>query len=131
MKMVFFCGLRAPQVLKGNRVHIVSSFVINKKERGWGNGAGEWEEEAENELKQEVGRTSLQTTAVFQVLAVKEGRKGESEEGLNSVRGQDKIQYAVTQVAILMSRIATFAVQGKCNRLSGSGVRVRGGFQVR
>ena len=29
--MVFFCGLWAPQVLKVNRVHIVSSFVINKK----------------------------------------------------------------------------------------------------
>ena len=96
-----------------------------------GEWAGEWEEEAENELKQEVGRTSLQTTAVFQVLAVKEGRKRESEEGLNSVRGQEKIQYSVTQVSILMSRIATFVVQGKCNRLSGSGVRVRGGFQER
>ena len=95
----------------------------------WGNGAGEWKEEAENELKQVGGRTSLQTTEVFQVLAVKEGRKRGSEEGLNSVRGQEKIQYSVTQVALLTSRIATFAVQGKCNRLSGSGVPVRGGFQ--
>ena len=40
----------------------------------------------ENELKQVGGRTSLQTTEVFQVLAVKEGRKRGSEEGLNSVR---------------------------------------------
>ena len=56
-------------------------------------------------LKQEVGRTSLQTTESFQVLAVKEGRKRGSEEGLNSVRGQEKIQYSVTQVALLMSRM--------------------------
>ena len=52
-----------------------------------------------------MGRTSLQTTEVFQVLAVKEGRKRGSEEGLNSVRGQEKIQYSVTQVALLMSRM--------------------------
>ena len=38
--------------------------------------AGEWEEEAENELKQEVGRTSLQSTLIFQALA--EG--GQEEE---------------------------------------------------
>ena len=63
------------------------------------------------------------------MLAVKEGRMRGSEEGLNSVRGQEKIQYSVTQVSILKSRIATFVVQGKCNRLSGSGVPVRGGFQ--
>ena len=31
--------------------------------------AGEWLEEAENELKQKVGRTSLQTTLIFQALA--------------------------------------------------------------
>ena len=31
--------------------------------------AGEWLEEAENELKQEVGRTSLQSTLIFQALA--------------------------------------------------------------
>ena len=30
--------------------------------------AGEWLEEAENELKQKVGRTSLQTTLIFQAL---------------------------------------------------------------
>ena len=38
--------------------------------------AGEWLEEAENELKQEVGRTSLQSTLIFQALA--EG--GQEEE---------------------------------------------------
>ena len=55
--------------------------------------AGEWEEEAENELKQEVGRTSLQTTSSFQALAEKRAvrrekgaRKRESEIGLNDVR---------------------------------------------
>ena len=39
------------------------------------------------------------------MLAVKAGRKRGSEEGLNSVRGQEKIQYSVTQVALLMSRM--------------------------
>ena len=37
--------------------------------------AGEWEEEAENELKQQVGRTLLQTTAIFQALAEKGARR--------------------------------------------------------
>ena len=35
--------------------------------------AGEWEEESENKLKQEVGRTLLQTTSFFQALAEKGG----------------------------------------------------------
>ena len=48
--------------------------------------AGEWEEEAENELKQEVGRTSLQSTSFFQALAEKGARRRESEIGLNDVR---------------------------------------------
>ena len=38
--------------------------------------AGEWEEEAGNELKQEVPRTSLQTTAIFQALADNGGGEG-------------------------------------------------------
>ena len=41
--------------------------------------ASEWEEEeAENELKQEVGRTSLQSTLIFQALA--EGGREEERE---------------------------------------------------
>ena len=39
-----------------------------------------------NELKQQVGRTSLQTTAIFQALAEKGARRRESEMGLNDVR---------------------------------------------
>ena len=41
---------------------------------------------ARNELKQQVGRTSLQTTAIFQALAEKGARRRESEMGLNDVR---------------------------------------------
>ena len=44
------------------------------------------EEEAENELKQEVGRTSLQTTAILQELAKKGARRKESDMGLYDVR---------------------------------------------
>ena len=39
-----------------------------------------------NELKQQVGRTLLQTTAIFQALAEKGARRRESEIGLNDVR---------------------------------------------
>ena len=42
--------------------------------------AGEWLEEAENELKQEVGRTSLLSTSFFQALAEK-GRVEERVRG--------------------------------------------------
>ena len=42
--------------------------------------AGEWLEEAENELKQEVGRTSLQSTSFSQALAEK-GRVEERVRG--------------------------------------------------
>ena len=50
--------------------------------------AGEWEEKAENELKQEVGRTSLQTTSIFQALAEKGARRRESEMGLMKYRSE-------------------------------------------
>ena len=43
--------------------------------------AGEWEEKAENELKQEVGRTSLRSKAIFQALAEKGASRRESEMG--------------------------------------------------
>ena len=49
--------------------------------------AGEWEEEAENELKQKVGRTSLQSTSFFQALAEK-GRVEVSEMGLMKYRSE-------------------------------------------
>ena len=50
--------------------------------------AGEWEEEAENELKQEVGRTSLQSTSFFQALAEKGASRRESEMGLIKYRSE-------------------------------------------
>ena len=46
------------------------------------------EEEAENELKQEVGRTSLQTTSIFQALAEKGASRRESEMGLMKYRSE-------------------------------------------
>ena len=50
-----------------------------KKSKIWRREAGEWEEETENELKQEVGRTTLQTTSIFQALAAKRAGRRESE----------------------------------------------------
>ena len=50
--------------------------------------AGEWEEESENKLKQEVGRTSLQTTSIFQALAEKRASRRESEMGLMKYRSE-------------------------------------------
>ena len=50
--------------------------------------AGEWEEESENKLKQEVGRTSLQTTSIFQALAEKGASRRESEMGLMKYRSE-------------------------------------------
>ena len=49
--------------------------------------AGDWLEEAENELKQEVGRTSLLSTSFFQALAEK-GRVEVSEMGLMKCRSE-------------------------------------------
>ena len=60
VKIIFFCGLR----------------VIYRKARDW----CERLEEAENELKQEVGRTSLLSTSFFQALAEK-GRVEERVRG--------------------------------------------------
>ena len=48
-----------------------------KSKRLWRE-ASEWEEGAENELKQKVGRTSLQSTLIFQALA--EGGREEERE---------------------------------------------------
>ena len=48
--------------------------------------AGEWEAEAENELKQKVGRTSLQSTSFFQALAEKGASRRENEMGLMKYR---------------------------------------------
>ena len=50
--------------------------------------AGESEEEAENELKQKVGRTSLQSTSFFQALAEKGASRRESEMGLMKYRSE-------------------------------------------
>ena len=50
--------------------------------------AGEWEEEAENELKQKVGRTSLQSTSFFQALAEKGASRRENEMGLMKYRSE-------------------------------------------
>ena len=61
-------------------------LLCDRKTRDCGDEACEWEEEARNELKQQVGRTSLQTTAIFQALAEKGARRRESEMGLNDVR---------------------------------------------
>ena len=47
----------------------------------------------------------------FQALAVKEGRKREIEQGMNSVRGREKLQYSVTEVGILVTSKTTFAAQ--------------------
>ena len=49
---------------------------------------GEWEEETENELKQEVGRTSLQSTSFFQALAEKGASRRENEMGLMKYRSE-------------------------------------------
>ena len=49
--------------------------------------AGEWLEEAENELKQEVGRTSLLSTSFSQALAEK-GRVEANEMGLMKYRSE-------------------------------------------
>ena len=49
-----------------------------KKSRILSREAGEWEEEAENDLKQEQG-TSIQTTSIFQALAEKRAGRRESE----------------------------------------------------
>ena len=51
--------------------------------------AGEWEEESENKLKQEVGKTSLQTTSIFQALAEKESRVREATGQRNTMRGRE------------------------------------------
>ena len=61
-------------------------LLCDRKTRDCGDEACEWEEEARNELKQQVGRTSLQTTAIFQALAEEGARRRESEMGLNDVR---------------------------------------------
>ena len=50
-----------------------------KKSRILSREAGEWEEEAEIELKQDVGGTSIQTTSIFQALAEKRAGRRESE----------------------------------------------------
>ena len=50
--------------------------------------AGEWEAEAENELKQKVGRTSLQSTSFFQALAEKGASRRENEMGLMKYRSE-------------------------------------------
>ena len=50
--------------------------------------ACEGEEEARIELKKQVGRTSLQTTAIFQALAEKGARRRESEMGLMKYRSE-------------------------------------------
>ena len=49
----------------------------------------------------------------FQALAVKEGRRREIEQGMNSVRGREKLQYSVTKVGILVTSRTTFAAQVK------------------
>ena len=49
----------------------------------------------------------------FQALAVKEGRKREIEQGMNSVRGREKLQYSVTKVGILVTSRTTFTAQVK------------------
>ena len=47
----------------------------------------------------------------FQALAVKEGRRREIEQGMNSVRGREKLQYSVTKVGIFVSSRTTFTAQ--------------------
>ena len=49
----------------------------------------------------------------FQALAVKEGRRREIEQGMNSVRGREKLQYSVTKVGILVTSRTTFTAQVK------------------
>ena len=49
----------------------------------------------------------------FQALAVKEGRRREIEQGMNSVRGREKMQYSVTKVGILVTSRTTFTAQVK------------------
>ena len=61
-------------------------LLCDRKTRDCVDEACEREEEARNGLKQQVGRTLLQTTAIFQALAVKGARRRESEMGLNDVR---------------------------------------------
>ena len=50
--------------------------------------AGEWLEEAENELKQEVGRTSLLSTSFFSGAGRKRTSRRESERGLMKYRSE-------------------------------------------
>ena len=61
-------------------------LLCDRKTRDCGDEACEWEEEARNELKQQVGRTLLQTTAIFQALAEKGARRRESEMITTSIR---------------------------------------------
>ena len=49
----------------------------------------------------------------FQALVVKEGRRREIEQGMNSVRGREKLQYSVTKVGILVTSRTTFTAQVK------------------
>ena len=75
-----------PHLLKGEQGPYCFLLCDLQKSKKIGREAGEWKEEAENELKQEVGRRSLQTTAFFQALAEKGARRSKSEVGLNDVR---------------------------------------------
>ena len=49
----------------------------------------------------------------FQALVVKEGRRREIEQGMNSVRGREKLQYSVTKVGFLVTGRTTFTAQVK------------------
>ena len=62
------------------------------------------------------GKNSIPVFYLFSfqpLLAVKEGRKREIEQGMNSVRGREKLQYSVTKVGILVTSRTTFTAQVK------------------
>ena len=60
-----------------------------------------------------IGKNSIPVFYLFsfQALAVKEGRRREIEQGMNSVRGREKLQYSVTKVGILVTSRTTFTAQ--------------------